>query len=528
MFPSLYQYDLPMSPPKSLRLAKSMLIEIVDGRHLPNRRFLTRRRVESTWGVSNRTADAALGRLIDDGVLLRVSRKETILAPDCSTRARDLMQQLPPIAALPVQMSDHLRKRGDDCGELQQRGIRGLKYERLAVSLLMEIAGGSPMPSRRATEHRWNVSRATVERAQSELFALGVTKRDPQGRIGLRAGAMTRACLLIAQLPFKPLPIPHSWKSRRNQKLYGEMPSGGYRLVVFHPGYPIDPATLAEAANSLSLNDLEPRLHPKRDLVGFLHTATQLGCQTYFADNNGSADAVERFHQLLTAVGADGAAIINPQKYSTSESLVAGLRRQGLSFITVLNHCGTLADASVECNDAASGYAAMKVLLEHGHRDILLISKPPNRSDYFLRCCENGVMACLADSGLAETVRLRKRSADRNHIEANRSMLEPIFRDRDSWPTAMLFLDTMPFIGADCVMAEYGVRVPQDISVIACGPPAHKSPIYGLPDVMERNRTELGVAAAHQLVRLIRGFPVPRTLQMQMPYIRRGTVRELL
>lgn len=513
-----------MVTPKSTRLVKSLLIEICNRLHVPGRRFQPRRRIESAWSVSNRTADAALRVLLEGGVLVRAGRRTIVLAADGIDSARGMLARLPEdVAALPMPGHGLVKDRPD---QPRLTGVQGLRYERLVKSLLMEIAGGGTLPSRRRVERKWGVSRVTVERAFVDLGALGVVKRDLRGRCILRAGAITRACLFISRLPFDALPIVDSWKSRRNFKLHGEARSDGFRLVVFHPGYPVNRAELSAAANALPLSRLEPLLHPKRDLVAFLHEATRQKCETYFADNNGSADSVDRFNRLLRRVGADGAAIINPQKYETSEGLLASLRDSGLSFITVLNHCNTLADASIECNDSAAGYAAMKVLLDHGHRDVLLISKKPSRHNHFVQLCENGAMACLSDSGLLGNVRLRKRSADRQSSESTRMMLEPVFRNRSDWPSAILFLDTLPLVGVDRIMAEAGVRVPRDVSVIACGPPAHRSAIYGFPDVMGRDKTEIGAAAASQLIRLIRGDPVPRTIQIETRYIQRGTVTE--
>lgn len=515
---------------RTMRLVKALTSEVARGLHLEQRRFLPRRRIEMLWGVSSWTADAALQFLIQAKVLKRAGRKRIVVGSRGIARARAVLEELPAQLG-PLQRSELPAERdpgatGRD-GSAPAPGADYLIYERLIKSLLLEIASGDyrvnrSFLARREIQLRWKVARSTVERAREELVARRILSATGGRIYRVRPRAVARACILLDQTPAPPLPPPSTLGARRNRLIHGEEQAAGYRLALVHIKTNLNAREVLRAARETPLEELNDKLYGRRDFASFVREAEMCACTTSFILDDGSPEAQRRILRRFVRTRYDGVAFFHPERSPNTRTLVAYLRSRGVPVLTAQEHLNETPDVSIECNETAAGYTAMKVLLEHGHRDILLISKEPKQELLVERRLE-GVRACLRTSGVKGETRIRKVIASST---PNPGLLDGIFSDRTDWPTAILALDNHPFLAIENALYEAGVRIPRDLSLIVCGPRGFKPEHYGAPDVIDRDRTEVGALSARNLIRMIHGDPVPKTYQLENRYFPRGTVRK--
>ncbi len=513
------------------QLICSLLEEVAGGSHPEGERFIPRRRIEAIWGVSNNTAVAALSYMVAEKILVRVNRKLTVLAPGGLARARVALSKQSSLAtslARSGRATDPLADGATASGP-DHPNFKPLRSEHLAKSLLVELAScayveGGKFLSVREIQRLWGISRPTVERARHWLSSRGLLCFKNPRVVIIQPGAANRACLLLEQMTFASLPPPDNWNLHRNRILHGKEIAGGYRLALIHDRSRVDPMRLHQLAGSVGNRELSDQLFGQRDLVAFLCEAKRHSCTTRLLYDDGSTDGAEALVETMVETGVQGVAIMELRRSRAVEPLLAALKRRGISVVSSMNSFGGLSDASIECNETAAGYAAMKVLLDHGHRDILVVDKDQTDS-FFLDRRREGAAACIADNGLAVETRMRYCKIGSDGSRAR--VIRALFNDRDDWPTAILMLDTVPLRKIDDILHRLGVRIPQDVSVIACGPRGFKSKIYGYPDVMDHDRAEMGTAVASALIAMIHGDPVQKTLQMPLPYIKRGTVQRV-
>lgn len=86
------------------------------------------------------------------------------------------------------------------------------------------------------------------------------------------------------------------------------------------------------------------------------------------------------------------------------QPLFEELHKAGVPVLAALNDCEGAADASVNFNDAAGGYEAMRQLIENGHRKILIVHGPLQRNQIEYRC--QGALDYLSDHNLSGRVHL--------------------------------------------------------------------------------------------------------------------------
>lgn len=513
---------------KRQELVTSLLEEIATGVHLENQKFLPRRRVEHLWSVSNRTAHTALGILVREGVLTRATRKTTLLAPGGIRKARALLSTLPNNPGLAIGGATALgRAKAKLASPSNRTPCKALLHEQLVKSLLLEIAGGGHREnqrffSRRGIQRMWKVSGFTAEKAKSMLIAWGVLGRRNGKFDVLLPDAITRACLLLDKMPFAALRPPDTSKTKRNRIWHGRERMGGYRLALIHDGAHYDASILHGVAREMTVRELSDQLHKLRHLVAFIREANEYSCETLVFRDDGHPETASRLLDKIIAKRVEGAAIMELRRLPSADLLAEGMKRIGLTFVTGLDNFDGMADAAIECNETAAGHAAMKILLGHGHRDILLVNKN-SRDEPFLSRRRDGAMACLANSGRLSKARIRYRVVSAK--EGGGQSLRPVFGpNKSTWPTAVLLLDTRTLKAADEVLREAGAKIPKDLSLIACGPRGYKSSWIGSFDVIDRDRAVLGAETARQLIRMIYGQAVPKAVQLETPYLCRGTV----
>ncbi|MDR3718184.1 MAG: LacI family DNA-binding transcriptional regulator [Bryobacteraceae bacterium] len=164
--------------------------------------------------------------------------------------------------------------------------------------------------------------------------------------------------------------------------------------------------------------------------------------------------------------------------------LDSGSTRRGLSDICVEYLCG-----------AREAAAHLKAL---GHRDIAMISGPKSRVSAVRY--QNALLTALNEAGLPP-VRVREGS---NTIDGGASGVRNLLAEPAPFPTAILFGNDLSALGAVSSLAEAGLRVPDDVSIIGADDISYAS--YAVPALttVRMPREELGARAYTVLARCLK------------------------
>lgn len=406
--------------------------------------------------------------------------------------------------------------------------MKTLLYDRLKKSLLVEVASGAHEEdarflSRRRIEQMWHVSRPTAEKALTLLVHENILRRRDRRVFELRTGGVSRARLLLRDLPLPHIQGPDNWQVQRNRILNRHRLENHRFAVVISENLPRR-ATMVELVRDLHPKNAKPFPYHLLHLSAFLRETNRRFCDTVFFTDDGTEEALMEIVRKITSGNFAGVAVFQRVKFHPRKPLLSALRSRGIPVITAFEDCEGKADTSVDFNNELAGYEAMGLVLEKGHRDLVFLAGPRDRRHFQSRW--KGALTCLHELNLEKQVRLRcHRPLDDSHlVSSTRQFLETLFHGSAPWPTAILTAGVHWLTRHDRYLSVTGVRIPRDVSVLGMGPATTISEVYGPFDIMEANKEHLGRTTAEQLIRMVSGQPVPRTCQIEMPYVKRGTL----
>lgn len=510
------------------RLLEALLQEIADGRFEEGRRFPPRRRLESVWAVSKETAAYAVTSLRRHGLLEKSNRKTLTVSAGARVAAKKLVAARRGSAPICPSLTRRVGGRSPPFAEgatlptaLDHYGEPFL-HSQLVKSLLVELTSGiylegSAFLSRRGVEKLWGVSKWTAHRAYAELIRQGLLQQASPRRWRVGPGAIDRASLLLAEKPQPALPPPKTWRSRRNRILHGGNRPQGYRLLAIHDQGTVTHEQLSKIRYLVA--------HPGRELPGSRHLAffqqevARNFCEADYFSDDGTPEAREMLEGHLASRRYDGVAVFRNHRFHSRQPLFRRLRRLGLPTAAVLCRCRGEADVSIDCNDMQGGFTAMQVLLQNGHRKILILAGDLQRP--FLDRRLQGAKDCLRRMNLEGEVGLEV--VPTPDAAAASRCLARVLRRRNV-PGALLFLWNKQVQDCNSVFDRFRPDVPRRLSVISCGALIFRTRLFGFSDTVLWDSETIGRLAARQLCGLIHGNPVEGAIQLEMPYLKHGTV----
>lgn len=510
------------------RLAKSLLLDIASGWRTLEPRFPSRRRIEQTWGISRPTVESALRFLAEKKILQRRPSGSHVLTSDARRRARRLIRQMK-FPALPAAATDpnadHLSGAlfPGQAMAFSRQTMHVPLVEHLVKSLLVELASGAYQPgerflSRRNVEQMWRVSSASASNAMHALRRNGLLIPARKSAAQVAPRAVRNAQLILSQLSVPGLPSPETWQSRRN-KLLGKPAAEGYRLAAILDE-PMNWTKLVEVTPEWTVEDSRTKILNQWHLLSFLREANRRFCEVTFLHDDQSPDSWPTLLEAVDRGRFDGVAVFQRQKFFPRRPLLHDLKKRGIPVLTAMDDCEGEADASVEFNNAAAGYDAMRILLEQGHRNIFILLgnpwMPHHRAKY------DAALACVRDRGLQGEVRVRHCAV----TPAKRALrkVQTLLANPKDRPTAIFCTVVGHLNNISPALKQAGLRIPRDLSAIGIGSAYTHPKDFGPVDLLEKNLALLGKTAAEQLIDLVHGRPIERTTQLQMPYLRRGSV----
>ncbi len=511
------------------RLLETLLREIAEGKLEEGQRFPPRRTLGRVWGVSKETTTYAIAKLKREGLLEKSNRKTLMVAAGALARAKrmisagrrsgaskcpELVHQAEVPSALPNKAAS-VPPAGNPYGN-------PFLHAQLVKSLLVELASGTYLEgraflSRRAIEKHWEVSKWTAHRAWGELLRHELLQQISQRRWVVHPGAIDRACLLLSEKPQPSLPPPQTWESRRNRILHGSNRPQGYRLLAIHDEGEVTEEALARIRFLMANPGREQP--GRRHLAFFQQEVARNFCEADFFYDDGSPAALSMLLQHLTSSQYHGVAVFRNNLFHSRQPLFEQLRPLGLPVAAVLCHCEGEANVSIDCNDVQGGFTTMQVLLQNGHRNITVLAGDLERP--FVHRRLQGALDCLRRMNLEQEVRLEVLPTP-DGKSASRCLAR-VLRRRNP-PGALMFLWNKQLRDCDGVFDRFRPEVPRKLSVLGCGALIFRTRLFGVPDTVLWDSETIGKLAARQLLGLIHGDPIEHAIQLEMPYIKNGTV----
>lgn len=395
-------------------------------------------------------------------------------------------------------------------------------HQRLAKSLLIEAASGlydegAPFLSLRKIRKEWTVSRDTVDRAFDYMVKERILERRDRRKFILLSGGMRRARLLLGRNSISALAPPSSWTTRRKSLLDFKR-TVGHRLALIVDG-PVNVPALKRKGFLHAFDTVQTLGSIPWHLVAFLQQANRAFAEVDILVDDGSPDALAIILGHLDSHRVDGAAVFRRMHAFPRKQLFQQLKKRRIPAIAVFDDCEGEAEASVDFNNLAGGFEAMKQLVGNGHRDILVLSPLPAHPRFEERL--QGALAFLEEARPSDvSIRLERISrqnpvgkALRRHLGSKRVN-----------PTGLLSIGLHFFLKGRPTIEKLGIRIPRDLSVIGIGSHQLMVPANHWIDLVEQDFGKVGTAAALHLIDLVEGRPVPHTVQIEMPYLKRKSM----
>lgn len=517
----------------SNRLFRTLLDDIAKDMHCG--KFHSARRIARLWPVSRPTVESALDALLQHGVLQKIGPRSVGVTASAPAIARKLLQT-PAIrnskALAPRNSRDPGRPANvaaslDFSSQHLPVDDKAPLYEHLIKTLLIELASGAhPEQQRFLSRHKicrmWQVSGPTAVSAIRYLLSHGLIEKANTRIHRVTGGAIQKARLLLAQNPLPPLPARDDWLRKRALLMKGSR-TEGCRLAAILDEPRIYWDSIRTLPTAWTLSDSRTQVNTQWYVFSFMQEAHRHFSSVTFLHDDGSPETSRHIQQTIASQHFDGVAVFQRKRTFPRKPLLAALKRHGIPVVTVFDNCEGEADLSVDFNEAAGGYEAMKHLLNAGHRNILAFTRSQGFPFDSQRL--TGAKACIRDLGLEASVHLRY--LDFSIHKRPQRALARILKAGKQRPTALLVGDLGMFMRAEKTLSRHNIRIPTDLSVIAFGSAYTHPKIYPPLDLMERNLAFIGKTAAAALIEMIDSHPVERTIQLPIDYLKRGTIRKI-
>lgn len=268
----------------------------------------------------------------------------------------------------------------------------------------------------------------------------------------------------------------------------------------------------AQEAPFLKAEDAPGELSPHyHEIIGGLtHALHQYGVHLTLARCGGpDLDPLVAMEQIARSRMCDGMILTD---ILVDDPRPAILEQTGLPFV-IRGTSPLPGTVAVGMDNIAVGYEAIRYLYALGHRRILFYNI---RHDLMVgRRRFEGLCRARDEFGLRETLEYR---ADVEYKDAVYQTLLQRLREPNI-PTAVFAKDEISALGARRALAEAGLRVPHDVSVMAC----LNAPFMRLvaPDltVLNVRQNESAAQAGTLLARLMRGEPVEKRQILLAPLL---------
>lgn len=389
------------APDQDEGIYHQLLKSIAEGAFLEKHRFPSIRRMIAQRQISRRQVERVLRRLHSDGLLQIRRRLPSVLVSGANRKAGELLEK---------NKSTNLRSGSPPISANDVAGHRGFLSERLTQALLLELASGryrygARFLSNDRITQMWRVSRPTIDKARAFLVSHRLIRRRNATLYEVCRDAANRASILLEKLQVPALGPPVYWELQRN-RLVGDGSTQSLRLALLtekplalpleHLPGPTNKYTLAQ---QIQVARKYPYIMVLRRTLKKHHASLSL----LHIDSSHDEEEVVN---MLKKHGISGLMVPQWNDDVRKTRIVARLQKENFPVLRITDNYEGETQFSVDFNEASAGYNAMKTLLHHGHRNILLVGTPNrwvgNRRRF-------GALRCLTDLGMDRQVRLWRR-----------------------------------------------------------------------------------------------------------------------
>ena len=197
---------------------------------------------------------------------------------------------------------------------------------------------------------------------------------------------------------------------------------------------------------------------------GVEDAASARGFAVMFCNTDESDEEESRYLRLLVERHVDGVLLVPAQNAAASLRL---LRTHDIPVVVLDRRASRRVD-NVRCDSEAGAHALARHLIELGHRRIAVLTGRRRISTSADRVA--GVRRALAEAGLAldeSLVRYGGFTFGNLNLADGRLMARDVLAATDDPPTAIFAANNFIAFGAVRALRELGLKVPDDISVVA-------------------------------------------------------------
>ena len=237
----------------------------------------------------------------------------------------------------------------------------------------------------------------------------------------------------------------------------------------------------------------------------------------------GHASSERRYHVLLIT-GSENLSAEEASRQAVDSGYVSGLiylaaenepqAAQRVPSVVIGHPANAWNRYSVDNNNVQAGYAATKHLLNHGHKHILLLGYNPRFM--FTTDRRKGYELALQEAGLPirEDWIITSRPL---YFPEESSALNSIFT-APNHPTAIVCMDDAQAIALCQALAQQGLHVPQDVSLISFNN-TEASRYFDPPlSTIDVSPYQLGVHAMNLMLDIL-NEEVPESLAIEVPFM---------
>jgi LacI family transcriptional regulator len=201
------------------------------------------------------------------------------------------------------------------------------------------------------------------------------------------------------------------------------------------------------------------------------------------------------------------------------DALIDRMNKRGVGLVTLSEH---LFPSYQVCYDnCAATRDLTNYLIGLGHRDIGLINGPPGLNATLLRL--QGYRQALEAAGIAfDPARV---ISGNFRYQGGISAVE-IMAASDSWPTAILASNDESAIGAMVALKQYGIRIPEDISLVGFDDILATQYVDPPLTTVRVPLHEMGAMGMRQLLRVLNGEKVERFYQLAHQVVERQSASQ--
>jgi LacI family transcriptional regulator len=201
-------------------------------------------------------------------------------------------------------------------------------------------------------------------------------------------------------------------------------------------------------------HNLDPFYFPQV-VAGFTERAEELGFRVHLGDR--SEPLIEFIQIRELHVGAVACVMIEERDVQEAESLLD----RGVAVVAINLYRGSRRITSVSPDNRRGSAEAVRLLLEYGHRRFAYLAGPADNLDAQQRLL--GIRKALKEAEIRPTI-LPGGFSEASGYERTVALVRS-----GKLPTALLAASDLAAIGAMKALAEAGIRVPHEVSVMGFG-----------------------------------------------------------